>query len=789
MSLRRFLLCLVAGLFWFPVHADEPAKKSKAGRTEGYAAAFDAALEKIGPITPAEFTRLYTGKAKYLDRLSWDPRTAKYWKEFNLDPKDFRSDGKRRPLGSPYDFRLNEAERATFKNNGFVVSERMGDQSFAQVFYRIYTRDLPVFVSADAVLHAWHRSYDAMLEELESSLLTTSLDQILTAMAEMVPAAREQYGEGVMGDSLSDADYFLAVARSLLTGKVVASSLGQDARVEKTLKACADQQLQSFELFGRDRNMDFSQFKPRGHYENSSILRQYFQAMMWCGRTDLRIAGDPNHAAPRELGAALVLHDLLHRSGKLETWWEFDQILHTFVGPTDSMTFAQLQDFLKVVNVKSPVEVNDIEKLSAIQANVLAGKDGFQEIRGDIYFSPPDSRTKIILPRSFTFLGQRFVLDSWVLSKVVYDDILWQGLEVNRRVPSALDAAFAAFGNDAAAVDVAARLAAAGGRQFRDGLNYQHNLAAARQVVDELGDPAWNDNLYFGWLALLRELSKPTTDERYPEAMRGRAWAMKTLNTQLASWTELRHDTILYAKQSYTLVPGCSYPRGFVEPVPHFWDRFEKMASRAAALIEKTNYPDHQVEIQLPTIESGKLVIRTKLEKRAGNPIRKKQVEFLRNFAVQISRLKEMARKELAQEEMSDTELKFLDETVQLAKHGSGQALHGGWYPGLFYGGRPEALTWGALVADVHTDPPDHMNGDPGCVLHQGVGNVNLLVIAVDNGKDRLIYAGPVMSHYEFEMPGVTRKSDADWRKDVSEKKLPLAPEWTKSYLVPNVNK
>jgi glucose/arabinose dehydrogenase len=67
--------------------------------------------------------------------------------------------------------------------------------------------------------------------------------------------------------------------------------------------------------------------------------------------------------------------------------------------------------------------LEDIETLSAIQANILTGKDGFQEIRGDIYFSPPDSRTKIILPRSFTFLGQRFVLDSWVLSKVVYDDM------------------------------------------------------------------------------------------------------------------------------------------------------------------------------------------------------------------------------------------------------------------------------------------------------------------------------------------------------------------------------
>jgi hypothetical protein len=138
---------------------------------------------------------------------------------------------------------------------------------------------------------------------------------------------------------------------------------------------------------------------------------------------------------------------------------------------------------------------------------------------------------------------------------------------------------------------------------------------------------------------------------------------------------------------------------------------------------------------------------------------------------------------------MDKDDLRFLDETVQMARHGSGQALHGGWFPGLFYSGRPESLKWGALVADVHTDPPAPLVRDPGCVLHQGVGNMHLQVIAIDNGKDKMLYAGPVLSHYEFEMPGVTRKSDSEWRKDLSDSKMPPHPEWTKSYLVPGHNK
>jgi hypothetical protein len=786
LALPLFGIALLA----MPARTEGPAAPdTKPGRAGGYAAAFDAALQKIGPITPEEFARRFADKAKYLERLSWDPTTARYWKELNLDPREFRPKGQRQPLGAIYDFRLNEQEQAVFKSNGFVVSERMGDSSCAKLFYRIYTRDLPVFISSDAVLHAWHRSYDAMLEELESSYLATSLEQILAKMVEAIPAAREQYGDGVLGPSVRDADYFLTVARSLLAGKPMDSALDQNARVAEAQKACAEQQLLEFKLFGRDRDVDFSQFKVRGHYEKSALLGRYFQAMMWCGRIDLRIAGDPKLASPRELGSALILNDLLRRSGKYEQWRQFDQLLHAFVGPTDSMTFAQLDVFLATVNLKSPADVKDLESLSAIQASILAGKHGFQQIRGDVYYSPPDSRKKVILPRSFTFLGQKFVLDSWVLSKVVYDDVFWQELKVQRRIPSALDAAFATFGNDAIVPDIAARLNAASGRRFRDGLNYQHNLAAARQVIDDLEPAAWEDNLYASWLALLRELSKPTTDPQFPEAMRSRAWAMKSLTTQLASWTELRHDTVLYAKQSYTSVPACSYPAGFVEPIPHFWKRFEKMALHAAALIEKTPYPDYLAEIRFYEFKDGKHVERTKLEKRDGKQLRERHVAFFRNFAAQTARLEELARKELAQREMSKDDLKFLDETVQLARHGSGSALHGGWYPGLFYPGREECLKWGALVADVHTDPPAEMVGDPGCVLHQGVGNVHLLVIAVDNGKDKMLYAGPVLSHYEFEMPGTTRKSDAEWRKEVSEGQAPPHPEWTKSYLVPGQNK
>ena len=794
------------GANWSQSSAQGPAKGGAA--VFGYEAAFRSELEQLGQLSTSDFRARYGLTNQYLAALSWDPTNALYWDRFAVDPAVHNQGLSRTNKGYRwYDFRINEAELAVLRRNGFVVSERHATENFSETFYRLWNDDLPVFISTDALLQAWHRSYDNMIIELEHFWLHHMIGEIINGMASQIAAAQQEAAGGPLEASVRDADYFLAVARSLYSNAVVRSVLNQDARVQATLDAINREQLECFTLFDYERMVDFSQFKPRGHYEESERLRHYFRTVMWLGRTDLRIAGpdmncmgDELPPSRRQLGTAVVFGRLLALANQFENWQNFERTIQTFVGLTDSMTFAQLADLTEAAGIRTLRDVSSAETLADLQAEIEAGTLGVQNIGGDVFISPLGP-AQVRLPRSFTVCGQKFVLDSWALSQLVYDRILRQedGAKIHRRVPSAFDVAFGVLKNDHIVPDMVARIEDSTAARstnhtirWRDGFAYQHNLAAVRNVI-EMQDPSiWDNNIYLGWLGALRELSAPTTGTEFPEAMRTRPWALRTLNTQLASWTQLRHDTLLYVKHSYTFPGLCEYPDGFVEPQVGFWRALERMALRTSEMLGalpggELSYRPSQWATPY-TIDLGR--------------IRTNQVRFLTNFAAKTAQLRVIAEQELRHEPLSADQLRFIDSLMQIGYTNYAHVrVYDGWYPALYYRfAYPLESSWDydyfdpidfgatkydALVADVHTDSPDPMGtGDPGGILHQAVGKVNLLYIAVERGARQTLYAGPVLSHYEFETPFPRRMTDLEWKTQLTNSP-PANPSWTQSFLVP----
>lgn len=760
----------------------------------GYNRVFQQELRKLGYPTAAEFAARFAPTNTYLAQLGFDPTTARYWTEFDTDPAVFNA---KLPANSPdrrlHDFRLNAEESARFRTNGFVVSERLGSYSFADVYYKVFADDFPVFISADSALHAWHWTYQAMLGELEETQLTQALKAMFDTMAGQVAAVAGEVGDGPLRASVRDADYFLAVASSLLEGTAVPPKLAQDVRVAETLAAVAAQRYRAdFLLWGDrhpedERGFDFSQFTVRGHYTRTVALGRYFQAFMWTALADLRVAGP--RASSREAGTAIVLHELYSRSGAAVPWETLDELLRVFVGPTDALTFRELGP-LRTATGLTLAAANTPARVAKFQADLLAGNYGVQNYANATYATPfgPEQTQ---LPRVFSATGQRFISDGWATAQVTFDRIRWneelpggrtfEG-KVVRRLPTGLDVAFGVFGNSQVVPEIAAGIT-------RSGLPYQHNLAAVKATFDQQAAPAWGDSIYARWLYALRMLSAPTTDPRHPQAMRTRVWAHKTVNTQLASWTQLRHDTVLYAAQPFSGIIGCEYPAGFVEPRVEFWQAMWRMAQSTVHALGKFE-------------ASGTIWVR---DDRFGGSY---QVDLARqadarikhclNFASQMAKLQELARKELAAERFTTAETAFVQGTMNVQTHPYVGKSFDGWYPGLFYkdygqyappspfgGGadinasdRPDAL-----VTDVHTAPPDDRYA--GGVLHEAVGNVDLLLIAVDSGPDKMVYAGPTLSHYEFIQPGLTRLTDYNWQARLGSTNKPPRPVWTQDYLVP----
>jgi hypothetical protein len=251
-----------------------------------------------------------------------------------------------------------------------------------------------------------------------------------------------------------------------------------------------------------------------------------------------------------------------------------------------------------------------------------------------------------------------------------------------------------------------------------------------------------------------------------------------------------------------------------------FWQRFRATVLRTAELISDLPFEgtyalaawEWQVD---PLTGNAHFVWTTNSIGLSG--IQSNQVAHLRYFADTLVTLQTLAEKELAQQCFSADEELFICNLVQVT--GSlpfgcdGVRRYDGWYPRLFYNGvqfftgsgEDQAYfqeNFGAnaadvIVADVHTDVPCPDCDDPGSVLHEGIGRVNLLMIAVENGADRMVFAGPVLSHYEFEVTGSPRRlNDDEWRRMYQWQQFPpdidparvegvVPPSWTSGYLVP----
>ena len=90
-------------------------------------------------------------------------------------------------------YNLTDFEKSLISKHGFVISERLNKISFGQAILEVFHRDLPVFVSTDAILHAFHVSYDRILQDMEIGLLEPKLIELLNGLRNSMTQLHNRY--------------------------------------------------------------------------------------------------------------------------------------------------------------------------------------------------------------------------------------------------------------------------------------------------------------------------------------------------------------------------------------------------------------------------------------------------------------------------------------------------------------------------------------------------------------------------------------------------------------------
>lgn len=630
--------------------------------------------------------------------------------------------------GSPLG--LSAAEKQTLATNGFVISDRRRFPGFTYGYESIYASDLPLFVSADSLLYAVHRSYDSILKSLEIASLRPSLAALLQGLRDALASDTiASLGPAVA----ADLDLYLAVPLGLLTGATPAPVAGASgANIAAFIaKAKAASGRADVSLFGVTRkDEDFSQFVPRGHYTDSPDLATYFKAMIWLGRFDLRMletkADDGSQIFQRrQFDAALGLTQLLSSGDNQARWQSIDNALDAFIGEPDSMEpteFPALLASLGAADLGAVAALDDATIASAL----VAGNFGGQRIASHIMITGVPQQT-LPLSRTFLLLGQRYVVDSHVFSNVTFDRVHPTPSGRVRMLPDPLDVAFAVFANNQAAGLLAPGI---------DTFGYAPALASMRVLVDDHGDAFWGENLYNQWLSALRTLTPVAGGQSGPFSLVSTdAWGRRLLGTQLASWAELRHDTILYVKQSYSTGVACAFPDALVEPNPAFFGKVADFAAR------------------------GQAVAAALLPGTSGVP--GNAADYFALLGTVATTLKGMAEDQAAGTPFSAEQMAFINEAVRVQRI-CGGAVATGWYPRLLFNAG-DATDYHPSIADVHTAPTDEAGNPIGNVLHVGTGYARLMVVTANTCEGPKAYAGLASSYFETVTENLQRLDDPTW--------------------------
>ena len=662
-------------------------------------------------------------------------------RKLNFKPADSKDVVNMDNLINP--FQLKEFDSKLYNmlgRNGFAIVPAEHNQLF-HVYEKNDYADFPSFVTTDLYLQLFHLYFDCVLRDVEEKHLDSLMIVFSSQMeAEMKTLTSSQDAEIKAAAEFGQA--WFAVASWLFSHDKAPASAAKLNVPEAYKKMVMEEITKAFdaengysdmlEYFPPEEMFGYSLFRPRGHYTRSKVCSRYFRGMMW-----LQTAHFGTNK-PSKMKQIALIANVFNQQPKLRSIYnKVSEPITYLMGTPDNVTLIQVANQIKEMGL--PIEqllssrkdmanlTKDIEEIAKRQMRIELKKT-----RGSKYVVD-------IMP-------QRYQPDAEALIATTDQD----SPVSLRPCPKGLDW-MAVMGLPGAERILMDEL-----KEAQKWADFPKALTTARKKA---ATTPWDACVANQWMYTLQSLGD--TAQSLPYFMQSPQWQKKNLNTALASWAELKHDAILYAKQPMLAECGDGGPeppvvKGYVEPNVKFWEKAIALVTRMDKVL--TTYS-----------------LQTEKAKAVYERI-KEMAEFCRD----------VSKKELNGEKITDEEYNQIEiigstvENISLELVSEDNEMLQGWSDVVSTDKKV------AVVADVFTASGENVAIDDKCVLYEGVGPAYEIYVVVEIDGSLYLTRGAVLSYREFtRLISDPRMTDEEWQEELKKSPTGGTPSWMKEIIAP----
>ena len=458
---------------------------------------------------------------------------------------------------------------------------------------------------------------------------------------------------------------------------------------------------------------DYTQFAPRSHYTDNAELKTYFMAMKWLMREKFYFWDD------KLTNAALVMVSNISNEDTAKLW-ELSEKIKKLIGWDDDLTLESLTAWMKENNFTSPESILNISEEKKSELFKLVP----QKIQSTDYRTTAimvkDSEEAKDMTAGFVFFGEKFTIDSYLFDLTTAGSAeeeyaYMPNMQTALIVPDVLE-------NNSDAAEMVdlwmnVRIVKEDVLEDKDFTQYSSYNKVKEAAVEKLKKELWTttimDTVYHKWIDMLGYLINEA-EENAPYFKLDPVYRLKNLVTYMGSYTELKHDTLLYVKQNYAEMWWGGEWDCSIEvdppllPVPKWY--IEADIDVLNKLIELNN------ETKSDFSELDDYILNNFVE-----------------FDTFLNHIKSILVQQMNNEVISDEDFEWMrtayDKLSQIT------------FPLADWVTQKEMRA--ALIADIFTSE----GWNP---LYEAVGRPALMLVMIDDINGKRIARGPIFTHYEF---------------------------------------